>query len=75
MQPSKGLHNQVVNKILERVCEEEILQLYRRQLSFESCAIKIYRTALLWSEYRCNISQKEYELRGGEIKIKLEYYY
>jgi hypothetical protein len=31
----------IVSKIRERVCEEEILQLYCRQLSFESCAIKI----------------------------------
>ncbi len=33
-----NLWERVVSKIRERICEEEILQLYR----FESCAIKIY---------------------------------
>jgi hypothetical protein len=33
----------VVSKIRERECEEEILQLYNSQLSFERSVIKIFR--------------------------------
>jgi hypothetical protein len=33
----------VVSKIRKTVCEEEILYLYCRHLSFESYAIKLYR--------------------------------
>ncbi len=37
----------VVSKIRERVCKEEILQLYSSQLSFKSCAraLKIYSSS------------------------------
>ncbi len=36
----------LVSKIRETVCEEEILQLCCRQLSFESCAIKTYSSTM-----------------------------